>query len=256
MQPRKLQCCIWRDSIKPSLRFSWFLCVLCFQRQSFFTFILLYCSWCCAVWRPSKVSPYIIKVQVIFYFLWDHWAHPGYLDNRIPFLSLKTALGGICSLANYSVAYEETQSNRVSDFRDFCVFFVSIGNPFIRFYLLTVLRRWSRCWYYSLLLCGLFYEAICFMFYLVFFFFFVFFWGFFFLCFVVVVFFFSPFSIVITSLGEEWANLSAICTFVRFALVWFVCFLFPLVSGKGCGLWMWHFLDFSLTFLGWLWFFA
>ena len=27
------------------------LFVLCFQRQSFFTFILLYCSWCCAVWR-------------------------------------------------------------------------------------------------------------------------------------------------------------------------------------------------------------
>ena len=31
------------------------------------------------------------------------------------------------------------------------------------FILLTVLRRWSRCWSYSLLLCGLFYEAICFM---------------------------------------------------------------------------------------------
>ena len=27
--------------------------------------------------------------------------------------------GGVCSLANYSVAYEETQSNRVSDFRGF-----------------------------------------------------------------------------------------------------------------------------------------
>ena len=26
---------------------------------------------------------------------------------------------GVCSLANYSVAYEESQSNRVSDFRDF-----------------------------------------------------------------------------------------------------------------------------------------
>ena len=28
----------------------------------------------------------------------------------------------------------------------------------------------------------------------------------------------------------------------------FVGFLFLLVSGKGCGLWLWHFLDFSLTF--------
>ena len=50
----------------------------------------------------------------------------------------------------------------------------------------------------------------------------------FFLCF-----FFSPFSIAITSLGEERANLSAFRTFVRFV---FVCFLFLLGSGKGCGL--------------------
>ena len=34
-------------------------------------------------------------------------------------IEVKPALGGICSLANYSVAYEETQLNRVSDFRDF-----------------------------------------------------------------------------------------------------------------------------------------
>ena len=27
----------------------------------------------------------------------------------------------------------------------------------------------------------------------------------------------------------------------------FVCFLFFLVSGKGCGLWLWHSLDFTLT---------
>ena len=44
----------------------------------------------------------IIKVQVIFYFL---WAHPGYLENQIP---LKPALGGVSSLGNYSVAYQET----------------------------------------------------------------------------------------------------------------------------------------------------
>ena len=38
--------------------------------------------------------------------------------------------------------------------------------------------------------------------------------------------FFSPFSIAFTSLGEERANLSAFCTFVRFVLVssssWFL----------------------------------
>ena len=46
----------------------------------------------------------------------------------------------------------------------------------------------------------------------------------------------SPFSIAITSLGEERANLSAFRTFVRFVLVRFVGFLFLLGSGKGCGL--------------------
>ena len=47
--------------------------------------------------------------------------------------------------------------------------------------------------------------------------------------------FFSPFSIAITSLGEERANLSAFRTFVRFVLR-FVGFLFLLGSGKGYGL--------------------
>ena len=85
------------------------------------------------------------------------------------------------------------------------------------FALLTVLRRWSRCYSYSLLLCGLFYEAICLS-----------------VCHFVLV-FFSPFSIAITSLGEETANLSAFRTFVRFVLVW-IC-RFPLPLGVWEGLW-------------------
>ena len=60
---------------------------------------------------------------------------------------------------------------------------------------------------------------------------------------------FSPCSIAITSLGEGRANLIAFRTFVRFALVWFCYFLFLLVSGKGCGLWLLHSLASSLTFL-------
>ena len=40
--------------------------------------------------------------------------------------------------------------------------------------------------------------------------------------------FFSPFSIAITSLGEERANRSAFRTFVRFVLVWFCLFPLPL----------------------------
>ena len=45
--------------------------------------------------------------------------------------------------------------------------------------------------------------------------------------------FFSPFSIEITSLGEERANLSAFRTFVRFVLVWFCLFSLPLGVWEG-----------------------
>ena len=38
-----------------------------------------------------------------------------------------------------------------------------------------------------------------------------------------------------------------ICLFVLHVLV-FVLFLFSLVSGVGCGLWLWHSLDFSINF--------
>ena len=45
--------------------------------------------------------------------------------------------------------------------------------------------------------------------------------------------FFSPFSIAITSLGEQRANLGALRTFVRFALVWFYLFPLPLSVWEG-----------------------
>ena len=65
---------------------------------------------------------------------------------------------------------------------------------------------------------------------------------FFFLC------FFSPFSIAITSHGEERANLSAFCTFVRFVLVWFCLFPLPLGVWKGLRFVIVALpLDFSLT---------
>ena len=44
---------------------------------------------------------------------------------------------------------------------------------------------------------------------------------------------FSPFSIAITSLGEERANLSTFRTIVRLALVWFCLFTLPLGVWKG-----------------------
>ena len=52
------------------------------------------------------------------------------------------------------------------------------------------------------------------------------------LCYFVFV-FFSPFSIAITSLGEERANLNAFRTFVRFVLVWFCRFPLPLGVWEG-----------------------
>ena len=45
--------------------------------------------------------------------------------------------------------------------------------------------------------------------------------------------FFSPFSIPITSLGEEKAKLSAFSAFVRFAFVWFCQFPLPLGVWEG-----------------------
>ena len=70
---------------------------------------------------------------------------------------------------------------------------------------------------YSLLLCDLFYEAICCMSFRVSF------------CSCV----FSPFSIAITSHREERANLSAFRTFVRFVLVWICRFPLPLGVWEG-----------------------
>ena len=51
------------------------------------------------------------------------------------------------------------------------------------------------------------------------------------ICFTSFLLFFSPFSIAITSLGEERANLSAFRTFVRFVLAWFC--RFPLGVWEG-----------------------
>ena len=50
---------------------------------------------------------------------------------------------------------------------------------------------------------------------------------------VILLLFSSPFSIAITSLGEERANLSAFRTFVRFVLVWICRFPLPLGVWEG-----------------------
>ena len=87
---------------------------------------------------------------------------------------------------------------------------IKIENLFC--FLMTVLRRSSRC---SLTLwCFVVYSARRFVICLT-------------LCHFVLV-FFSPFSIAITSLGEERANLIAFRMFDRFVLVWIWRFPLPL----------------------------
>ena len=99
------------------------------------------------------------------------------------------------------------------------------------FALLTVLGRWSRCWSCPLLLCGLFYEAICFVSYLVILF----------LCFSVLL------ALRLPRLGKRELILVLFVRLFDLCLFRFVGFLFLLGSGKGCGLWLWHSLDFSFT---------
>ena len=54
----------------------------------------------------------------LFYFLWDHWSHPGYFENRIPL--------GAYAASQTTVLHMNTQSNRVSDFRNFvCSLFLN-----------------------------------------------------------------------------------------------------------------------------------
>ena len=89
----------------------------------------------------------------------------------------------------------------------------------VGFILLIVLRRWFRCC--LTLCCFVFYSTRRYVLCLA-------------LCYFV---FFSPFSLAITSLGEELELVLVL--FVRLfdlRLFGFACFLFLLVSGKGCGL--------------------
>ena len=44
-------------------------------------------------------------VQIIFHFLWDHWAHYGTSENVL----LVYTLEGVSSAANFITAYEESQ---------------------------------------------------------------------------------------------------------------------------------------------------
>ena len=45
-------------------------------------------------------------MQIIFHFLWDHWAHCGVFENGVLFMYM---LEGISSAANFITAYKEPQ---------------------------------------------------------------------------------------------------------------------------------------------------
>ena len=44
-------------------------------------------------------------MQIIFHFLWDHWAYCGVFENVL----LMYTLEGVSSFANFITAYEESQ---------------------------------------------------------------------------------------------------------------------------------------------------
>ena len=45
-------------------------------------------------------------MQIIFHFLWDHWAHCGIFENGVLLMYM---LEGVSSVANFITAYEESQ---------------------------------------------------------------------------------------------------------------------------------------------------
>ena len=96
-------------------------------------------------------------------------------------------------------------------------------------------KVWSRCWSYSLFLCGLFYERFVL----------VLPYAILSLCFSVLL------ALWLPRLGKNQLILVLFVRLFDLRLFGFVCFLFLLVFGKGCCLWFWRSLDFSLNFIWW-----
>ena len=76
-----------------------------------------------AVKSLPRTSSYDV-MQVIFYFLWDHWANPACFENRIP---VKPELGGgggkggrgAYAASQTIVLHMKRLNHTVSDYRDF-----------------------------------------------------------------------------------------------------------------------------------------
>ena len=57
------------------------------------------------MYMSAYISNFTI-VQIIFHFLWDHWAHYGIFENGV---LLMYTLEGVIRVANFITAYEESQ---------------------------------------------------------------------------------------------------------------------------------------------------
>ena len=153
MQPRKLQYCIWRGSIKPSLRFSWF-CVFFVSIGNPLCFLFYSTVAGVVPCGCRKVSPYIIIVQVIFHFLWGHhWAHPGYFDNRIPH---KPALGVAYAASQTTVLHMKRLNQTESPiFVILCVYLFPKAILFDFYYIALLSGLFVICGICVVLLCCL-----------------------------------------------------------------------------------------------------
>ena len=145
---------------------------------------------------------------------------------------LRIASGPRVKLA--SCKSDLTPTPRWFRFSWFCVFFVSKANPFwrlfystdrskavIRVLILLFVALWFILWG------DLFYVLPCVIL---------------FLCLSVLL------ALRLPRLGKRELILVLFVRLFDLCLFGFIGFLFLLLSGKGCGLWLWHSLDFSLTF--------
>ena len=93
--------------------------------------MIKYCDKVCA--RSGKNLFYSIMnstVQILFHFLWDHWAYCGIFENGVRLMYI---LEGVSNVANFITAYEVSQFYRDSHFLICGVFFVSKGNIFVAY---------------------------------------------------------------------------------------------------------------------------
>ena len=132
------------------LNFSWFCMFFVTKSNSiFFFFFFFFCDFyflfystvagvvaCGGRTNSSRISSwcrlYFISFEII--------------EPILTILKIEHRLGGAYSLANYSIAYEETLSNRVSDFRDFLCSLFPKAIIFLLFFLLSIFGRMLLLW--------------------------------------------------------------------------------------------------------------